>query len=325
MTNFFWPHEANQVALVGSFNEWHPSPMTRGPKGFHLSLDLAPGVYEYKFLVDGRRWCYDILKPTSTDDRGNRNNTITVKGGTHAQQPAKHVAKVESNKPQEADEVQQVDEKLHQQEDVNLAQEDENLPQQPQKGGKGKGGQQQQGKGQQQQGKGKGGQQQQQGKGKGGGQQKGGGVSKVARNQADTLIKTVKSFKVPFYVGDVDCESVEDVLAIANLFANGLPDIGCMIIYGGVEKFVVAAVVPADKTSTITATEWVDEALSVVPGHVSTGNATLAHGIIPADPEKGIFAIKLKDLCRAPTFVLLRKRGLVKEESSEDEMYFLDE
>jgi len=265
--------------------------------------------------VDGRRWCYDILKPTSADERGNRNNTITVKGGAPAQQPAKHVAKVESpdHKPQEADE------------EAQPQPEDENVPQQPQQGrGKGKGQQQQQGKGKVGQ--------QQQGKGKGGGQQKGdggaasAGVSKVAKAQSQTLISTVKSFKVPFYVGDVDCnDSLEDVLAIANLFATALPDIGCMIISGGIERFVVAAVVPADKTSTITATEWVDEALSVVPGHVSTGNTTLAHGIIPADPEKGIFPIKLKDLCRAPTFVLLRKRGLVKEESSEDEMYFLDE
>jgi len=318
MTNFIWPHEANSVALVGSFNDWHPEPMTRGPKGFHLSLDLAPGVHHYKFLVDGRRWCYDILKPTSTDERGNRNNTITVKGGTHAQQPDKH------EKPQQADEEAQP-----QQED------EEAKPQQQQKGkgkGKGKGQQQQQqGKGQQQQGKGKGGQQQQ-GMGKGGGQQKGaggaasGGVSKVARAQSQTLISTVKSFGVPFYVGDVDCnDSVEDVLATANLFAAGLPDVGCMVISGGVERFIVAAVVPEEKTSTITATEWVDEALSVVAGHVSTGNATFAHGIIPANPDQGIFPIKLKDLCRGPTFVLLRKKGLVKEEESEDEMYFLDE
>jgi len=157
-------------------------------------------------------------------------------------------------------------------------------------------------------------------------QQKGPAVSAVAKTQGTALIKTVKSYGVPFYVGDVDCDnSTEDVIATAQMFQKALPDIGCMLVSGGTEKFIVVAVVPENKTGTITALEWVNTALSIVSGHQGTGSDTLAHGEIPANPDDGIFPIKLKDLCRGPTFVLLRAKGLVKEEESEDEMYFFDE
>jgi len=183
--------------------------------------------------------------------------------------------------------------------------------------------QQQQGKkGKQQQGKGKE-QQQQQKKEQG----KKGSASAVARAQSINLIKTVKSYAVPFYVGDVDCDdSLEDVLETAKLFQEALPEVGCMLVSGGTTRFIVVAVVPADKTSTLKATEWVDTALSVVANPPKAeGTDTIAHGVVEADPDKGVFPIKLKDLCRGPTFIMLRKKGLVKDESSDDEMFFLDE
>ena len=51
--------EATNVFLAGTFNNWDPqaSPMERAPDGvWQIALDLAPGQYEYKFVVDGR-WC----------------------------------------------------------------------------------------------------------------------------------------------------------------------------------------------------------------------------------------------------------------------------
>src|SRR2546423_15024609 len=52
--------EANEVALVGSFNKWDPNAghMARSPDG-NWTLDLSlEGHYEYLFLVDGR-WVAD--------------------------------------------------------------------------------------------------------------------------------------------------------------------------------------------------------------------------------------------------------------------------
>lgn len=51
--------DAKEVFLAGSFNEWSSTshPMERRPDGtWTTALDLAPGHYEYKFVIDGQ-WC----------------------------------------------------------------------------------------------------------------------------------------------------------------------------------------------------------------------------------------------------------------------------
>ncbi len=50
--------EAQQVSLVGDFNQWDPNanPMIRQPDGQWLaSLELNHGYHLYVFLVDGER------------------------------------------------------------------------------------------------------------------------------------------------------------------------------------------------------------------------------------------------------------------------------
>lgn len=49
-------HDASQVVLTGSFNNWsnHALPMEKTDYGWSLTLNLEPGFYEYKFIVDGR-------------------------------------------------------------------------------------------------------------------------------------------------------------------------------------------------------------------------------------------------------------------------------
>lgn len=59
--------DASQVLLAGTFNDWKPeaTPMKRRADGqWEVALDLPPGHYEYKFLVDGR-WC---CEPGQVDD-----------------------------------------------------------------------------------------------------------------------------------------------------------------------------------------------------------------------------------------------------------------
>ena len=48
------------VCLAGSFNDWSPTatPMVRSRRGnWTVSVPLAPGHDEYKFVVDGEWWC----------------------------------------------------------------------------------------------------------------------------------------------------------------------------------------------------------------------------------------------------------------------------
>lgn len=49
------PHAAN-VSIAGDFNDWNTRshPMKKDKKGvWEISLNLAPGTYQYKFFVDG--------------------------------------------------------------------------------------------------------------------------------------------------------------------------------------------------------------------------------------------------------------------------------
>ncbi len=61
---------ADKVELAGSFNDWRPeaTPMS-GPDSagrFTVRLKLKPGRYEYRYLIDGRRWRADPGNPVQT-------------------------------------------------------------------------------------------------------------------------------------------------------------------------------------------------------------------------------------------------------------------
>jgi 1,4-alpha-glucan branching enzyme len=60
ITSFAYQAEgAKVVFLAGSFNDWNSesTPMTRKSSGKWIAdLELAPGAYEYRYVVDGD-WC----------------------------------------------------------------------------------------------------------------------------------------------------------------------------------------------------------------------------------------------------------------------------
>lgn len=71
------------VAVAGSFNDWEPklNPMTdeKGDGVYLCTLRLAPGCYEYKFVVDGE-WVLDDGNPNFTsNDFGTLNSVLNVK------------------------------------------------------------------------------------------------------------------------------------------------------------------------------------------------------------------------------------------------------
>ncbi|HVZ18854.1 MAG TPA: glycogen-binding domain-containing protein [Terriglobales bacterium] len=83
------PSTAEAVFLAGSFNGWDPTatPMMLGKDGqWTVSLTLAPGRYEYKFVVDGE-WCCEpdctALSPEGPhcimNDFGTMNCVLEVK------------------------------------------------------------------------------------------------------------------------------------------------------------------------------------------------------------------------------------------------------
>ena len=53
---------ASYAHLVGDFNDWSTTstPLTRQPNGdLAVTIELAPGTYRYRFLLDAQRWDND--------------------------------------------------------------------------------------------------------------------------------------------------------------------------------------------------------------------------------------------------------------------------
>lgn len=80
--SFEWKHgiaAVEKVQLAGSFTQCKPVEMekTSDNEKWALKLDLPPGEYEFKFVVDGK-WIYDELLPTTTNEMGTKNNLIVI-------------------------------------------------------------------------------------------------------------------------------------------------------------------------------------------------------------------------------------------------------
>ncbi len=72
---------ARQVFVAGSFNNWQPEQtplMAAGNGRWTGNLSVAPGQYEYLFVVDGQ-WLPDPnAKQTVENPFGGRNSVLTV-------------------------------------------------------------------------------------------------------------------------------------------------------------------------------------------------------------------------------------------------------
>ena len=72
---------ARIVAVAGSFNDWNQSQLLCGKEqdGWACGIDLKPGKYTYKFIIDGD-WILDPDNPNTEDDeRGFTNSVLVVK------------------------------------------------------------------------------------------------------------------------------------------------------------------------------------------------------------------------------------------------------
>lgn len=60
----YFDPSANIVTVTGDFNQWNPTskPMKRDAGGlWKVKVRLGPGIYQYKFVVNGVRWEEDPL------------------------------------------------------------------------------------------------------------------------------------------------------------------------------------------------------------------------------------------------------------------------
>jgi len=63
-----WPYEGGEVKVATSADNWKSqTPLSKQNGVWFAKLQLQPGDYQYKFIVDSR-WCYDMAKPQVASD-----------------------------------------------------------------------------------------------------------------------------------------------------------------------------------------------------------------------------------------------------------------
>ncbi len=74
--------DANEVYLIGDFNQWNPTvePMNRVDDHFEIGLFLVAGTYRYKFVVDGRT-IVDPDNPGRSPEKGSPLSLVERSGG----------------------------------------------------------------------------------------------------------------------------------------------------------------------------------------------------------------------------------------------------
>jgi len=73
--------DAKNVSLIGEFNDWNPSatPMKLTDSGYwETTLELRPGAYDYKFLVDGKQTVDSENRLRTEDENGEVCSVIVV-------------------------------------------------------------------------------------------------------------------------------------------------------------------------------------------------------------------------------------------------------
>ncbi|VAH47461.1 unnamed protein product [Triticum turgidum subsp. durum] len=74
---FSWPFGGQRASFCGSFTGWRECPMGLVGTEFQVVFDLPPGLYQYRFLVDGV-WRCDDTKPVVRDEYGLISNEMLV-------------------------------------------------------------------------------------------------------------------------------------------------------------------------------------------------------------------------------------------------------
>ena len=75
------PGAAQSVSLAGSFNDWSTSAAPLADRGgvWEATIELAPGSYQYKFVVNGNQWLTDESAKSFADDGfGGKNSVVEV-------------------------------------------------------------------------------------------------------------------------------------------------------------------------------------------------------------------------------------------------------
>jgi 1,4-alpha-glucan branching enzyme len=72
--------DAQSVELMCEFNGWKSVPMTKGDDGvWKTKVEMSPGTYAYKFLVNGKDWNLDPDNSSKKTVDNIENSSIEIK------------------------------------------------------------------------------------------------------------------------------------------------------------------------------------------------------------------------------------------------------
>mmetsp|Transcript_71000 Transcript_71000/g.188786 ORF Transcript_71000/g.188786 Transcript_71000/m.188786 type:complete len:246 (-) Transcript_71000:296-1033(-) len=101
---------------------------------------------------------------------------------------------------------------------------------------------------------------------------------------------------------------------------GGSGHIGKMVFSAGTEQLSILAYVPESKQEELSCEEWLQKVVSVHPGgKVLAAAKDVCTGCIPADSEKNIFPLKIREGLVLEANNFLRKKGLFPEDNGDDD------
>jgi len=109
---------------------------------------------------------------------------------------------------------------------------------------------------------------------------------------------------------------------------GGSGNIGKMVFSAGTHQLALCAYVPESKQPELVCKEWLEKVVSLWDGgKVTEVNPDYCMGMIPANGEKNIFPLKIRESLILEANNFLRKKGLFPEDngSDSDEMVFGDD
>lgn len=78
----YYDSDASKVYVVGDFNNWTPTidqmVDKNGDGHWTLFYPLAPGTYQYKFVIDGTYWIPDPRNPQTVSDGFDGGNSVLI-------------------------------------------------------------------------------------------------------------------------------------------------------------------------------------------------------------------------------------------------------
>lgn len=108
---------------------------------------------------------------------------------------------------------------------------------------------------------------------------------------------------------------------------GGSGHIGKMIFSAGTEQLAVVAYVPEAKQGELSCEEWLQKVLGEFNGKVESVAKDICTGCVKANPDKGVFPLKIRETMILAANNFLRSKGLFPEDndSDDDEMVFGDD